>query len=282
MVVGSRALLSVCFFVCSIWSINAFSKEPVVYLNPTETCDIAVLDNDNWNALYATAVYAESVLWTRAGVAFRDHPKIDGNTIVDTISQLRSLCRQNNSQNVSQLIESFVALWRDSSATTPVSDELEVCSAKDHWHKRGPALALPQETNSYLTHRDSGERAEGNVHVFYEPRARCSLLLFSDNASGWPFTANLYAMGAAAARQGIIPALSSVITSSTIEQNHNWNAQCRLDESRPFEQVLELSVLPAQIPGFKNGRTEHPDAARRLQRSDCPFDEDGEDTEPMM
>lgn len=282
MVAGSKVFLSICFFVSFIWPTVAFSNEPVTYLNPVEACSTAMLDNDNWNALYAAAIFAESVLWTRAGVPFRDHPKIDGNTIVDTISQLRSLCRQNRAQNMSQLIESFVALWRDSSATAPVSDELEACTAKEHWHKRGPALALSQETNLYLTHRDSGERAEGNVHVFYEPRARCSLLLFSGSASGWPFTANLYAMGAEAARQGNTPALSTVITSSTIEQNHNWNLQCRLDESRPFEKVLALSVPPATMPGFKYGRTEYPEAASRLRRSDCPFDEDGEDTEPMM
>lgn len=282
MVAGSKAFLSACFYVSSLWSTVAFSNEPVIYLNPVESCSTAVLDNDNWNALYATAIFAESVLWTRAGVPFRDHPKIDGNTIVDTISQLRSLCRKNNSQTVSQLIEGFVALWRDSSATAPVSNELEACSAKGQWHKRGPALALPQETNLYLTHRDSGKRAEGNVHVFYEPRARCSLLLFSDRASGWPFTANLYALGAAAVRQGKTPALSTVISGSTIEQDHIWNAQCRIDESLPFEKVLALSVPPGTAPGFKNGRAEHSEAASLLTGLDCPFDENDEDTEPMM
>ncbi|MFK8035179.1 MAG: hypothetical protein AB8B94_13645 [Hyphomicrobiales bacterium] len=269
-------------FVSSLWSTVAFSNEPVIYLNPVESCSTAVLDNDNWNALYAAAIFAESGLWTRSGVPFRDHPKIDGNTIVDTISQLRSLCRKNSSQNVSQLIEGFVALWRESSATAPVSNELGSCSAKGQWHKRGPALALPQETNLYLTHRDSGERAEGNVHVFYEPRARCSLLLFSGRASGWPFTADLYALGAAAVRQGKIPALSTVISGSTIEPDHNWNAQCRLNESSPFEKILALSVPAATMPGFKNGRTEYPEAASRLTGSDYPFDENGEDTEPMV
>lgn len=282
MVAGSKVFLLVCFFSYQFLVSSSFATEPVIYLNPQEACSSAVLDNENWNVLFATAVFSESVLWTRAGVDFHKHPSIDGNTVVDTISQLRSLCRNNPTQNVSQLIERFVALWRDSSATKPANEELEACTPKDHWHKRGPALAMPQETNLFLSHRDSGERADGKVHVFYEPTARCSLLLFSGAQSGWPFTANLYALGASAARKGQIPALTSTITSNTIDMPHVWNSQCRLNEGQPFSAVLRDNLAPANGSGFPNGAAGIVASTELSPSQDCPYDQDGDDTEPLM
>lgn len=283
MVAGSKALLTACIFsCCQFWVARTSAAEPVVYLDPQQACSIAVLNDDNWNTLYATAVFSESVLWTRAGVEFHKHPKIDGNSVVDTISQLRSLCRNNPAQNVSQLIESFVALWRTSSAAKPTGQELEACVPKDHWHKRGPALAMQQETNLFLTHRETGQRADGNVHVFYEPTARCSLLLFSDHQSGWPFTANLYALGAATVRNSQIPALSSPITSETIEMRHVWNSQCRLNEGQSFSAVLSDALAPANGPGFPNGAEGFATNADINSSQDCPYNQDGDETEPLM
>lgn len=282
MVAGSKAFLYLSIFLFPFWVSPTFGAEPVIYLDPSQPCSASVMDNDNWNALYAAAVFSESVLWTRAGVAFRDHPKIDGNSVVDTISQLRSLCRNDPGLNTAELIESFVVLWQDSSATQPSNLELEACTPIDHWHKRGPALAMPQEANLYLTHRDSGAPADGKVHVFYEPRARCSLLLFSSTQSGWPFTANLYALGAKAARDGQNPALSQPVTSTTIEQTHAWTAQCQQDESLPFNRILENSMASAGGIGFVNGADGFQHVTGPENSSECPYAEDGEASEPIM
>lgn len=282
MVAGSKAVLSLCVLALQISISNSSAAEPIVFLEPTEACSVAVLDNNNWNALYAAAVFSESVLWTRAGVAFGKHPKIDGNNVVETISQLRSLCRNNPTQTLSQLIESFVELWRNSTATKPADHELEACTPKGHWHKRGPALAMPQETNLFLTHSATGKRADGNVHVFYEPTARCALLLFSDNQSGWPFTANLYALGAQAARSGRMPALSSPITSITIGADHAWNAQCRLNEAQSFSAVLLDTLGQATGPGFPNGAEGIASKPALSPSQECPYSEDGDETEPLM
>ncbi|MEP3107363.1 MAG: hypothetical protein ABJO54_09880 [Hyphomicrobiales bacterium] len=282
MVAGSKAFLSCCIFTLQICFSNSSEAEQVVFLEPAETCSVAVLDNDNWNALYATAVFSESVLWTRAGVSFDKHPRIDGNSVVETISQLRSLCRNNPVQTVSQLIENFVELWRNSSATKPTSQELEACKPRNHWHKRGPALAMPQETNLFLTHSETGKRADGKVHVFYEPTARCSLLLFSDTLSGWPFTANLYALGASAAKNGQTPALSSTVSNTTIGAPHAWNAQCKLNEAQSFSAVLRDTLGPPAKPGFINGAKGLSSETSFIPSQECPYDEHGTDTEPLM